>query len=633
MGQAQRASSQGLGYWPFKCQLEPHIKDQTQAFIDKTYFINDFIKEQCFQQQDFDADSLFIRYWGIIDQLGMGADQRRIDLFQPDRAFWYSGDKLYCLKCDIQLEKNRLRDEFEFKYDDRILNRLMFHYDIPDICWTKSIFNALGNFQSKTRYSEYHNASQKLKWLSGASSLSLCDFPFINFYFYNNQLFCLVNQVFRPFFSDILNEQLQLGSRVCFDRSAKVAWFTELNKQIPIRHFSSQTFSGKIILDCDYRTCTVVSYSADLDRFEYEYPSMLDVPHYWNRSIIHNGRAPNLPVHPSGSLCQTLFDMCDGHTSTLDLIAELFARAAIEDEPSRYVWILSGDSSQLRDFLLFSQHMIMDRYIDNVQYDSIFYRENLRKLLTHGFYGKWGLYEHKDSFSIGRKRKKWMALINGEIIDSIEDELCGEVKVSTPMLAIIGTKNPDEITSGLGSIPHRIIKLKKYSLPEIDPLSGDSLWLKTHFIFHGMRLIYGRAAEQKSSTGTPLKMFVESCCSKGPEFYCDGKLFYDKYSRWLKATYPDLTISGSTKFLNSIADILGVKYETLRKNNNRKTLIGISIDEEKYELALSDTMLEESLFEDFCSYLNSFEKYTPIDPLVSPSGPLVSPPSTTTQQY
>ena len=619
-------SSQSLEYPLYQRQLKQFTQNNSFQQQDKTIYgqiqlLNSYNKEQKYYQQDCYAESLHKLYIDTIEFSGICETQTPIALLNPDKFFWYHNENLYCLGTEIQLQKKTSceKDKFEFKYNDRMLAQLASCYGIYEYCLIKAIFNALGHFLSKTRYTDYHEASQSLKWNAGVFSLPFCESPYRYFFLYKERLYCYTDQRWRILTTDALKTHLQQGTKVCWDYRAKMKWVTELSKLPQIWAYSSEVFSGKIILNFDNQSCTLVKYLPALERFEYEYPILSTcMPHGRYRNVPYSGDSPDLPLYPSEKLREALFLMCGGRISTLNSIAELFAGASIEEEPSKHLWILSGQSCVLNDFVI-TIETALDRRVDSVNYDKLFNRAGLERLLEYDVFGKWGLYEHRNSFVLGRKKSKLRALINGELIDSFEDELCGEIKVSSRMQVIIGTNDADAIETDIGDIPHRIIEMEFFIRPDINPRSYDALWLKTMFTYHGMQIVQGTTHEQKSSTGDPLQVFVKKFCKISSDLWYDGKLFYDKYSRWLKSVHPEVAIAGSTKFLNSVVDILGVKYETYRRNNNRKTLVGISIDEEKCESEILDTSKGIYSFEDFCAYLNSFEKYNPIDPLASPS--------------
>lgn len=319
---------------------------------------------------------------------------------------------------------------------------------------------------------------------------------------------------------------------------------------------------------------------------------------------------------PSPDLRNFLRSLTGGDQQRLDDFAELLARLYRPSLPSKYLWGIVGNTSQINNFL----QLVRD--LGAYRPGAAIYEVNSTKALTSFINGQVNGCNVQINPQIGSSlsfkdvnRSRLIKFAAGEAIGSLDDPYIVKDEVVGKGVLMYAALELSE--DCMGRLPHKIIHLPG-NLPPFPQKGTDQDWMETCLLCHGLHLLTAPEAEFSSVTislDRALRKFANVFCKPREGSWTDRKQFYEQFKRYCDTCVAvEGKIPGSTTFANYVEKELCWTSRAVRNNKNRMAFDGIFMDEEQIERTIQEASKGRAVQNgpnafDFDAYIDRFSEY------------------------
>lgn len=493
------------------------------------------------------------------------------------RFFFISGNALVCLGPRVRL---KFTQNGELIKNDLLLTKIAEYY-----CASKETFECLKETLApliqclyyslkKTEYTSYHEAY--LKYLYAAGSISILPFEYPNEYFYvfedvlyyinNNQSDRKDEVVSISTFNMLL---CKFGGRepaYCNTQRLYDALF-DLLKSDEITTDDEAVY----VLDPDVQMLKhKIYYRNDLNKFESVKYKNDRFP--LSRYIMFKNRLSEI----TPTIEEFLSDISGNNTKQIELLAELFARIASVDLPSKFLWIVEGTTEDILNFNNYINEVFFNKAINCTDLSVLCPVKSLRYLLNEQAIGNLAVISHNGKCDLQRANQRLSDILKGKPMKGDKDTLWNK-SYPVKMVFIYCTENSNQILDTLKYIPTVVLPIKHFNYNNLNLLEKD--WLKENLILLGLKRIKNyeyKLPKTMNDFERSIMDFTQNRCSLNDKNkYTVGGELYSAYKAFcIEKGYQPL---GKTGLLKRISDKYKLKYAQNRQSDNKKVVWGISL--------------------------------------------------------
>lgn len=567
-----------------------------------------------------------VAYGKICEWIRNGLIAQPEYFINPEKYFWADGDYLRLLGTDLsfrlgiinrgpgdvlypQLLTEEGKDAVEQLYG---ANYLLVH--------PNEILQAIYDYLSSIETTPYYKALMEFKWRTGLLSFPLFDIKEKIKKIDGKLVECVWDDKrsawipYRLLTSEVVEEEVKAER----DRIRQVCECKPVGDELKKR------LSKGLLASHEEELLTKEFFQAGFPwgNVEYSLPVSGQLEVHYDTSkepFVRSKPHPKPKLSSEGR--ESLRQLTGGDTKLLDDIAELVARLYMPEQPSNYLWIVCSKEKrplpQFEDAIIrpFAQWVLalVDGKVGTAAYigdDSKRSKElacdQVRGCLLQAN------KDYRNSAGIKDLNLSWLRIfIKGEKVGTLDDpyqqgtqSVCGK---SVLMYFTVGFNEVD-----FSKIPYKVIQVPRdWTAPGRS--AGDSEWVQTCLLCHGLHIVQRKIAKQEENTMTKddvIRKFVREFCEDRPDSWIERKNFCKYLAEYGKAFFPMAGIKDEpTKLGAYIQELLMWKSEGMGGMNRRLGFRNKYLDEARLDEALhqaEELRTEEEAAVDFDQYIDSF---------------------------